>query len=145
MLTAKGACLALSRYCMELQIHPRLLPRSCKAGLYVLECQIYEDANVGRAYRMQPFAVLFVLVCFMMQRAELSEQQGTLLVVRIWRCRTLLTTEECLLNKNRNPGKSKQDIEQNLKVALGVSKVIWLGKGLYKGAVFHQVEAPAGQ
>lgn len=86
-----------------------------------------------------------VPVCFMMQHAELSEQQGALVVLRIWRCRTLLTTEECLFNTNRNPGKSKHDIEQNLKDALGVSKVIWLGKGLYKGTVSHQVEAPAGQ
>ncbi len=94
---------------------------------------------------MQSFAALAVPVYFMMQRSELSEQQGSLVVVGIGRCRTLLTTEECLLNKNRNPDKSKQDIEQNLKVALGVSKIIWLGKGLYKGALSHSVKAPAGQ
>jgi len=45
---------------------------------------------------------------------------------------TLLTTAECLLNENRNPGKSKEEIEQNLKDCLGVSKIIWLDKGLYK-------------
>lgn len=49
------------------------------------------------------------------------------------RCRTLLTTAECLLNENRNPGKTKEEIEQNLKDHLGVSKIIWLDKGLYKG------------
>ncbi|KAK9817144.1 hypothetical protein WJX72_010271 [[Myrmecia] bisecta] len=44
---------------------------------------------------------------------------------------TLLTTEECLLNPNRNPHLSKQQIEHHLKEMLGVQKVIWLVKGLY--------------
>ncbi|MFC1834337.1 agmatine/peptidylarginine deiminase [Thermodesulfobacteriota bacterium] len=39
---------------------------------------------------------------------------------------TLLTTESCLLNKNRNPGLSKRDIEQVFSDLLGVRKVIWL-------------------
>ncbi|UCE45133.1 MAG: agmatine deiminase family protein [Methanobacteriota archaeon] len=42
---------------------------------------------------------------------------------------TLLTTEQCLLNSNRNPGLSRADIEQNLRDALGITKVIWLGQG----------------
>jgi agmatine deiminase len=41
-----------------------------------------------------------------------------------------LTTEECLLNKNRNPGKTRADIEKHLGDYLGVRKTIWLGKGL---------------
>lgn len=43
---------------------------------------------------------------------------------------TVLTTEECLLNPNRNPGLSRAEIEQHLKDYLGVSTVIWLGAGL---------------
>ncbi|XP_047971029.1 agmatine deiminase-like [Salvia hispanica] len=43
---------------------------------------------------------------------------------------TCLTTEECLLNKNRNPGLSKGQIEDELKAYLGVNKVIWLPRGL---------------
>lgn len=39
---------------------------------------------------------------------------------------TCLTTEQCLLNPNRNPGMSKEEIEQHLKDYLGVSTVIWL-------------------
>ncbi|KAL6559485.1 hypothetical protein OROGR_004602 [Orobanche gracilis] len=42
-----------------------------------------------------------------------------------------LTTEECLLNKNRNPGLTKVQIEDELKAYLGVEKVIWLPRGLY--------------
>lgn len=44
---------------------------------------------------------------------------------------TCLTTEECLLNKNRNPHLSKNQIEDELKACLGVRKVIWLPRGLY--------------
>ncbi|KAL8492411.1 hypothetical protein ACS0TY_023847 [Phlomoides rotata] len=43
---------------------------------------------------------------------------------------TCLTTEECLLNKNRNPGLTKVEIEDELKAYLGVEKVIWLPRGL---------------
>ncbi|MBQ4825520.1 agmatine deiminase family protein [Leisingera sp. HS039] len=43
---------------------------------------------------------------------------------------TLLTTEECLLHKNRNPGWSKAQVEAELKAGLGVQKVIWLPRGL---------------
>lgn len=43
---------------------------------------------------------------------------------------TLITTEHCLLNKNRNSGKSKADIETVLKNWLGVTKIIWLPNGL---------------
>ncbi|MCG3150399.1 MAG: Agmatine deiminase [Verrucomicrobiae bacterium] len=42
----------------------------------------------------------------------------------------LLTTEACLLNKNRNPKLSKKQIEQYLKAYLGVTSVIWLGDGI---------------
>ena len=41
-----------------------------------------------------------------------------------------LTTEQCLLNKNRNPGMSKEEIEQYLDNYLGISKTIWLKEGL---------------
>lgn len=43
---------------------------------------------------------------------------------------TLLTTEECLLNSNRNPEFAKQKIEAELARYLKVRKVIWLKKGL---------------
>ncbi|MRR29302.1 agmatine deiminase [bacterium] len=44
---------------------------------------------------------------------------------------TLLTTEECLLNENRNPQLSKEEIEAYLKDYLNIEKIIWLGKGIY--------------
>jgi agmatine deiminase len=42
----------------------------------------------------------------------------------------VLTTEQCLLNPNRNPHLSKDEIEQYLKSYLGVAKVLWLGEGI---------------
>jgi agmatine deiminase len=43
---------------------------------------------------------------------------------------TLLTTEACLLNPNRNPQLNKGQIEQSLKNYLGVTNILWLGNGI---------------
>ena len=42
----------------------------------------------------------------------------------------VLTTEQCLLNPNRNPDLSRNQIEAYLKNYLGVTKVLWLGEGI---------------
>jgi agmatine deiminase len=42
----------------------------------------------------------------------------------------VLTTEQCLLNPNRNPELSQSEIEQRLKDYLGVTKVLWLNEGI---------------
>jgi agmatine deiminase len=44
---------------------------------------------------------------------------------------TLITTEERLLNPNRNPDLSKDQIETRLKDYLNVKTIIWLRKGVY--------------
>jgi agmatine deiminase len=44
---------------------------------------------------------------------------------------TVLVTEECLLNPNRNPHMGKNEIETMLLEYLGAEKVIWLPLGLY--------------
>lgn len=44
---------------------------------------------------------------------------------------TLLTTEECLLNKNRNSHLNKNEITELLKNYLGIEKIVWLKKGLH--------------
>jgi agmatine deiminase len=41
-----------------------------------------------------------------------------------------LTTQQCLLNPNRNPHLSWREIEQLLRDTLGVSQIIWLGEGI---------------
>jgi len=42
----------------------------------------------------------------------------------------LLTTESCLLNKNRNPNLSREQIERRLRHFLGVREILWLGNGI---------------
>jgi agmatine deiminase len=43
---------------------------------------------------------------------------------------TLLTTEACLLNPNRNPGLDREAIETSLREHLGVGHILWLGDGI---------------
>ncbi len=45
---------------------------------------------------------------------------------------TLITTEACLLNPNRNPHLSRGEIEGYLQAYLGVEKVIWIARGVYE-------------
>jgi agmatine deiminase len=42
---------------------------------------------------------------------------------------TLITTEQCLLNPNRNPEMSREQIEQELQARLGIEKIVWLPYG----------------
>jgi agmatine deiminase len=42
----------------------------------------------------------------------------------------VVTTEQCLLNPNRNPHLSKAEIEARLREQLGFDRVLWLGDGL---------------
>ncbi len=44
---------------------------------------------------------------------------------------TILTTEQCLLNPNRNPDLSRDEIEQRLCEYLGAERVLWLGEGVW--------------
>jgi agmatine deiminase len=43
---------------------------------------------------------------------------------------TLLTTEACLLNPNRNPELTREEIEARLRDFLGVARILWLGDGI---------------
>ena len=42
----------------------------------------------------------------------------------------VVTTEQCLLNANRNPALSRENIEARLARDLGLTRVLWLGEGL---------------
>lgn len=44
---------------------------------------------------------------------------------------TLLTTEECLLNQNRNPRMSREEIAATVKNFVNVDEIIWLKRGLH--------------
>src|SRR5437764_15103166 len=51
-------------------------------------------------------------------------------VIHVNGARALLTTESCLLNKNRNPSLSRDEIEQRLRDYLGACDILWLGDGI---------------
>lgn len=48
-------------------------------------------------------------------------------------CGTMLTTSECLLSPNRNGEWGKEDIEQYLREAFGLSQILWLDHGYLAG------------
>jgi agmatine deiminase len=41
-----------------------------------------------------------------------------------------VTTEQCLLNPNRNPGMTRDEVEERLAADLGIERLLWLGDGL---------------
>ncbi|HEV2866966.1 MAG TPA: agmatine deiminase family protein [Allosphingosinicella sp.] len=41
-----------------------------------------------------------------------------------------VTTEQCLLNPNRNPGMTREEVEVRLRSDLGIERLLWLGEGL---------------
>jgi len=56
---------------------------------------------------------------------------------------TVITTESCLLNPNRNPGRSKEDVENALKAYLGITKVVWLRRGMQSSQVDGHIDGIA--
>src|SRR3984885_12771200 len=61
-------------------------------------------------------------------RAPLINEGGA---VHVDGAGTALVTEECLLNVNRNPTLSRARIERYLREYLGVTTIVWLGKGVF--------------
>jgi agmatine deiminase len=57
---------------------------------------------------------------------------------------TLITTEQCLLNENRNPNLTRQQIEERLAIYLGITRVVWLGEGLEDDETDGHVDNVAG-
>ncbi len=63
----------------------------------------------------------------LLERPALIAEGGGLEVDGAGAC---LTTRQCLLNDNRNPGLTEPEIETILRSALGVERVIWVDEGL---------------
>ncbi|CAB1055101.1 Agmatine deiminase (EC 3.5.3.12) [Spiroplasma endosymbiont of Danaus chrysippus] len=53
---------------------------------------------------------------------------------------TIYTTEECLLNPNRNPDLTKEEIEEHLKQYLNAQKIIWIPRGVYNDETSGHVD-----
>jgi len=56
---------------------------------------------------------------------------------------TLLTTESCLLNRNRNPDLTKDQIEKVLRDYLGVRKVLWVKQGIHGSMIDGHIDGVA--
>jgi agmatine deiminase len=84
-------------------------------GKWVLPGDDLVSARVALAARMRTFSFPWIL------EGGSVEGDGA---------GTCLTTRQCLLNPNRNPGMSREEIEAGLREALGVETVLWLGDGL---------------
>jgi agmatine deiminase len=53
---------------------------------------------------------------------------------------TVMLTEECVLNSNRNPGMTREQVEAILRDYLGVNQFIWLGKGVFNDETSGHVD-----
>lgn len=53
---------------------------------------------------------------------------------------TVITTESCLLNSNRNPDWSKARVEEELREYLNVEKVVWLPQGMHDSATNGHID-----
>jgi agmatine deiminase len=84
-------------------------------GKYVLEGDDGVAARIAALSGARPFM------------ADLVLEGGSIDVDGEGSC---LTTEECLLNPNRNPGRGRGELERVLYDMLGASQVLWLGRGL---------------
>lgn len=61
------------------------------------------------------------------QRVEMVLEGGS---VDVNGAGALLTTEQCLLHPNRNPGMNRLRVEEALRDCLGVRQILWLGEGI---------------
>lgn len=84
-------------------------------GKYLLEGDLDTGPSLAQAGGMPYARANWIL------EGGAVETDGTGLVV---------TTEQCLLNPNRNPSLSREEIWANLRRDLGFDRILWLGEGL---------------
>jgi agmatine deiminase len=84
-------------------------------GKYALPHDDRVAERIAAALAVEPFGYPFVLEGGSVE----TDGQGS-----------CLTTRQCLLNPNRNPGMTERELEEALADSLGATKVLWLGDGL---------------
>jgi len=97
---------------------PRILDFTVNAWGNKYEALLRDD-------RMPEFAAAHLSIP--MERVEFVLEGGS---VDFDGLGTVLTTEQCLLHPNRNPGLDRKGVEGNLRRWLGAKRVIWLGRGI---------------
>jgi agmatine deiminase len=85
-------------------------------GKYVLE---HDDRVAERVAGLAGYARAFAMPFVLEGGAVEVDGEGS-----------VLTTRQCLLNPNRNPTLSRDEVERAVADALGTEKVLWLGDGL---------------
>ena len=98
------------------------------------------DARVARRFRFNGWGGKYLMEGDQTIGTELARDAGLPLETADWILEggaidgdgtgLVVTTEQCLLNPNRNPDLSRADIEARLKRDLGFTRVVWLGDGL---------------
>jgi len=100
-----------------------------------------EDGTlVGRSFLFNGWGGKYVLEGDTEVAAQVCERAGAQRVSHDWVLEggaidgdgtgRVLTTRECLLNPNRNPGMGEREVERRLAAALGFTDVVWLDGGL---------------
>ena len=88
----------------------------------------------GWGERYQPYDKDAVLAAAVLDHLEVERIDAPLILeggsIHVDGEGTLITTEECLLNPNRNANLWREEIERLLASHLGIRKVIWLARGL---------------
>lgn len=84
--------------------------------------------------RFRPFDADAALADRLCDRLELRRRVAPIVLeggaITVDGAGTLITTEQCLLDPNRNPGLSRGAIEAALSEWLGVERIVWLERGL---------------
>ena len=94
---------------------------------------VHWDFNAwGNKYRS--YAADAVFGSHLLQRQKLKVFRGGMVLeggaIAVNERGTLMVTEECLLNPNRNPQLTRGKVEALLKDGLGITDLLWLGQGL---------------
>ena len=99
-----------------------------------------DGARVARRFGFNGWGGKYVMDGDQTIGAELAADAGLAITVSDWILEggaldtdgtgLVATTEQCLLNPNRNPGLARGEIEARLATDLGFDRVLWLGDGL---------------
>ena len=98
------------------------------------------DGRIARRFGFNGWGGKYLMPGDQTVGAELAQDAGLTLEVADWILEggaidgdgtgLVVTTEQCLLNPNRNPDLSRDEIDARLKRDLGFDRVLWLGDGL---------------
>ena len=113
-------------------------------GLALIQCRMIAGIAHLRGYDLADPRVRNAILATLMGDdtvgANLAEQAGLAGIAHDWILEggaidvdgsgLAVTTEQCLLHPNRNPGLDRAEVEERLRANLGLERILWLGDGL---------------